>query len=54
MILGLILSIGSWRHNWRRSLGALALVLAADIATGVAVAALLGVNAGWGRHGLSK
>lgn len=48
MILGLLVGSGFWRRCsiWR-SLGVVALTLAADVLVGVAVSALIGAKVGW-------
>jgi hypothetical protein len=51
MIFGYVLAARSWRDvGVLRSLAAIGLVLAADVLVGVAVSALLGTWAGWGKR----
>jgi len=49
MILGLLIGSGFWKRcGFLRSLGVVALTLAADLIVGSAVAALIGAQVGWG------
>jgi hypothetical protein len=51
MILGYVLSARAWKQvGALRALAAIGLVFAADLMVGVAVSALLGTWAGWGRN----
>ncbi len=51
MILGFALASKSWcKVGALRSIAAIGLVLAADLAVGVAVSALLGTWMGWGKR----
>lgn len=49
MILGWFFATKAWKRvGWTRALASIALVIGADVAVGVAVAALLGCDAGFG------